>query len=137
MVMFLIFWSCSDADTRTAGKCWRQKTPFCLKLSSNAQKSVLSWSISISRILGARGMSKHCNNQGLLHPGEGSLNGHFPPPTKNGVEVLDLQFICDVLLCNVLFKYEWTRWVSKWEFFVLNRGRECKGMSKHWFSHGL
>ena len=27
-------------------------TPFCLKLSSNAQKSFLSWSISISRILG-------------------------------------------------------------------------------------
>ena len=34
-----------------AGKCWRQKTPFCLKLSTHAQKSVLSWSISISRIL--------------------------------------------------------------------------------------
>ena len=35
-----------------ASKCWRQNMPFCLKLSSNAQKSVLSWSISISRILG-------------------------------------------------------------------------------------
>ena len=54
-------------QTRTAGKCWlqktpfclklsahaqwRQKTPFCLQLSTHAQKSVLSWSISMSRIL--------------------------------------------------------------------------------------
>ena len=30
---------------------WCQKTPFCLKLSTHAQKSVLSWSISMSRIL--------------------------------------------------------------------------------------
>ena len=49
--MFVIFWPCPDV-TRTAGKCWRQKTPFCLKLSTHAQKSVLSWSISLSRILG-------------------------------------------------------------------------------------
>ena len=50
---FLKSWWCllyfGYVQTWTAGKCWRQKTPFCLKLSSNAQKSVLSW--SISRIL--------------------------------------------------------------------------------------
>ena len=56
-------------QTRTIGKCWRQKTPFCFKLSTHAQwrqktpfclklsthvqKSVLSWSISMSRILGS------------------------------------------------------------------------------------
>ena len=52
---FFKSWWCllyfGHVQTRTAGKCWRQKTPFCLKLSSNAQKSVLSWCISISRIL--------------------------------------------------------------------------------------
>ena len=48
---FFKSWWCllyfGHVQMRTAGKCWRQKTPFCLKLSSNAQKSVLSWSISI------------------------------------------------------------------------------------------
>ena len=53
---FFKSWWCllyfGHVQTRTAGKCWLQKTPFCLKLSTHAQKSVLSWSISISRILG-------------------------------------------------------------------------------------
>ena len=52
---FFKLWWCllyfGHVQTQTAGKCWRRKTPFCLKLSSNAQKSLLSWSISISRIL--------------------------------------------------------------------------------------
>ena len=62
---FFKSWWCllyfGHVQTRTAGKCWRkktpfclklsthaqwrQKTPFCLKLSTHAQKSVLSWSI--------------------------------------------------------------------------------------------
>ena len=62
-------------QTRTTGKCWHQKTPFCLKLSAHAQwrqkppfclklsthaqKSILSWSISMSRILGI-GQSCQC-----------------------------------------------------------------------------
>ena len=69
---FFKSWWCllyfGHVQTRTIGKCWRQKTPFCLKLSAHAQwlqkppfclklsthaqKSVLSWSISMSRILG-------------------------------------------------------------------------------------
>ena len=36
---------------RTAGKSWPLLTSFCLKLSSNAQMSVLSLHISMSRIL--------------------------------------------------------------------------------------
>ena len=68
---FFKSWWCllyfGHVPTRTIGKCWRQKTPFCLKLSAHAQwrqkppfclklsthaqKSVLSWSISMSRIL--------------------------------------------------------------------------------------
>ena len=46
---FFKSWWCllyfGHVQTRTVGKCWRQKTPFCLKLSTHAQKSVLSWSI--------------------------------------------------------------------------------------------
>ena len=69
---FFKSWWCllyfGHVPTRTIGKCWHQKTPFCLKLSAHvqwrqkppfclklsthAQKSVLSWSISMSRILG-------------------------------------------------------------------------------------
>ena len=53
---FFKSWWCllyfGHVQTWTTGKCWCQKTPFCLKLSTYAQKSVLSWSISISRILG-------------------------------------------------------------------------------------
>ena len=69
---FFKSWWCllyfGHVQTRTTGKCWRQKMPFCLKLSAHAQwrqkppfclklsthgqKSVLSWSISMSRILG-------------------------------------------------------------------------------------
>ena len=69
---FFKSWWCllyfGHVQMRTIGKCWRQKTPFCLKLSTHAQwrqktpfclklsthaqKSVLSWSISMSRILG-------------------------------------------------------------------------------------
>ena len=68
---FFKSWWCllyfGHVQTRTVGKCWRQKTPFCLKLSTHAQwrqktpfslklsthaqKSVLSWNISVSRIL--------------------------------------------------------------------------------------
>ena len=68
---FFKSWWCllyfGHVQTRTIGKCWRQKTPFCLKLSAHAQwrqkppfclklsthaqESVLSWSISMSRIL--------------------------------------------------------------------------------------
>ena len=68
---FFQSWWCllyfGHVQTRTIGKCWRQKTPFCLKLSAHAQwhqkppfclklsthaqESVLSWSISMSRIL--------------------------------------------------------------------------------------
>ena len=59
---FFKSWWCllyfGHVQTRTVGKCWRQKTPFCLKLSSNAQKGVLSWSISISRILGETNIDK-------------------------------------------------------------------------------
>ena len=48
---FFKSWWCllhfGHVQTRTVGKCWCQKTPFCLKLSTHAQKSVLSWSISI------------------------------------------------------------------------------------------
>ena len=69
---FFKSWWCllyfGHVQTRTTGKCWHQKTPFCLKLSvhaqwrqkppfclklsTHAQKNVLSWSISKSRILG-------------------------------------------------------------------------------------
>ena len=69
---FFQSWWCllyfGHVQTRTISKCWRQKTPFCLKLSAHAQwhqkppfclklsthaqESVLSWSISMSRILG-------------------------------------------------------------------------------------
>ena len=72
---FFKSWWCllyfGHVQTRTIGKCWRQKTPFCLKLSAHAQwrqkppfclklsthaqKSVLSWSISMSRILACTG----------------------------------------------------------------------------------
>ena len=76
---FFKSWWCllyfGHVQTRTAGKCWRQKTPFCLKLSTHAQwcqktpfclklsthaqKSVLSWSISMSRILGSNWKAKY------------------------------------------------------------------------------
>ena len=87
---FFKSWWCllyfGHVQTRTASKCWRQKTPFCLKLSTHAQwcqktpfclklsthaqKSVLSWSISMSRILGYshRVTDKECNPSSLLYP---------------------------------------------------------------------
>ena len=69
---FFKSWWCllyfGHVQTWTAGKCWRQKTPFCLELSSNAQKSVLSWSISISRILDKAGYAT------VVHPNSLSVS---------------------------------------------------------------